>query len=130
MSRGVKKAERLKEIERLLTQHRRGFTAPELAKRFGVNRTTIWRDIEALAITNPQYYEVVGIGLTKPREDSLFGNILNLIKYKERPASEIHLLGIGSDHGVVDATTSYLVGLWTNPKDNKDVELVICEEFY
>lgn len=44
MGRGMKKSERLREMERLYFQHRGGLTDIELAERFGVDRTTIFRD--------------------------------------------------------------------------------------
>ncbi len=53
MNRSANKAERLKEIERLLLQRRDGFTAQQLADRFNVSRTTVWRDIESLRSTVP-----------------------------------------------------------------------------
>ncbi len=44
MSRGMKKAERLREMERLYFQHREGLSDAELAERFDVDRTTVYRD--------------------------------------------------------------------------------------
>ncbi len=44
MGRGMKKSERLREMERLYFQHREGWSDMELAERFGVDRTTIFRD--------------------------------------------------------------------------------------
>ncbi len=42
MSRGMNRAERLREMERLYIQ--RGFTDIEMADRLGVDRTTVWKD--------------------------------------------------------------------------------------
>lgn len=44
MGRGMKKSERLREMERLYFQHREGWSDMDLAERFGVDRTTIFRD--------------------------------------------------------------------------------------
>lgn len=44
MSRGMTRAERLKEMERLYTQYRNGFTDIEMAERLQVDRTTVFRD--------------------------------------------------------------------------------------
>jgi len=44
MSRGMTRAERLQEMERIYTQHRGGLTDIELAERLGVDRTTVYRD--------------------------------------------------------------------------------------
>jgi CRISPR-associated endonuclease/helicase Cas3 len=53
MSRGMTKAERLREMERLYVQHREGLTDAELAERFGVDRTTIFRDRRELECEIP-----------------------------------------------------------------------------
>jgi CRISPR-associated endonuclease/helicase Cas3 len=53
MGRGMTKAERLREMERLYVQHRNGFTDAELAERFGVDRTTVFRDRRELEIEIP-----------------------------------------------------------------------------
>ncbi|MBN1977393.1 MAG: CRISPR-associated helicase Cas3' [Anaerolineae bacterium] len=53
MSRGMTKAERLREMERLYVQHREGLTDAELAERCGVDRTTIFRDRRELECEVP-----------------------------------------------------------------------------
>ncbi len=53
MGRGMKKSERLKEMERLYFQHREGLSDISLAQRFGVDRTTIFRDRSELEGTLP-----------------------------------------------------------------------------
>lgn len=53
MSRGMTKAERLREMERLYVQHRNGLTDAELAERFGVDRSTIFRDRRELECEIP-----------------------------------------------------------------------------
>jgi len=53
MNRGMTKAERLREMERLYVQHRNGFTDAELAERFGVDRTTVFRDRRELECEIP-----------------------------------------------------------------------------
>ena len=47
MSRGMTKAERLREMERLYYQH--GYTDIEMAKRLGVDRTVVFRDRRELS---------------------------------------------------------------------------------
>lgn len=44
MSRGMTRAERLQEMERIYTQHQGGLTDIEMAERLGVDRTTVYRD--------------------------------------------------------------------------------------
>ena len=46
MSRGQDKSRRLLQIEQLLWAHPEGMTQAELAKRLGVNRSTIWKYID------------------------------------------------------------------------------------
>lgn len=44
MSRGMTRAERLQEMERIYTQHQEGLTDIEMAERLEVDRTTVYRD--------------------------------------------------------------------------------------
>lgn len=55
MGRGMRKSERLKEMERLYFQHREGLSDIELAERFNVDRTTIFRDRNELDGPIPLY---------------------------------------------------------------------------
>jgi predicted DNA-binding transcriptional regulator YafY len=51
MSRGLTKAERLREMERLYVQQ--AFSDIEMAERLGVDRTTVYRDRVALELEYP-----------------------------------------------------------------------------
>lgn len=48
MSRAVSRAQRLQRIEELLLAVPRGLTTGEIARRLGVHRSTIWRDMQDL----------------------------------------------------------------------------------
>lgn len=58
MTRGMRKAERLIELERLLTQSQAGLTITDLAGRMGVDRTTIWRDLNELGTSGVPILEL------------------------------------------------------------------------
>jgi len=53
MKRTLKKAERMMQIEQLLLAHPMGLTRVALARRLGVHRSTIWRDINDLSALLP-----------------------------------------------------------------------------
>jgi predicted DNA-binding transcriptional regulator YafY len=100
MGRGMTKAERLREMERLYVQHRNGFTDAELAERFGVDRTTVFRDRRELeceipfnevepgrwAIDRMKYLSSIRVNLTEA-----------LALYPAHVASHPHLSGSCSE---------------------------------
>lgn len=53
MSRAMLKARRLQRIEELLLAAPEGLTSTEIASRLGVHRTTVWRDLQELALETP-----------------------------------------------------------------------------
>ena len=53
MKKGMARAERLREMERLYLQHPGGFTDMEMAQRLGVDRTTVYRDRRELESVIP-----------------------------------------------------------------------------
>ncbi len=55
MSRGTKKSERLNKILLLLRDHPEGLAVGDLARRLGVHRATIYRDMLDLALEYPIY---------------------------------------------------------------------------
>ncbi|MCB0216914.1 MAG: transcriptional regulator [Chloroflexi bacterium] len=68
MSRSLHKAERLLAIEQLLLSHPEGLPRAEIARRLGVHRSTIGRDIEELGNAFPFWENDVGhIGIQRQR---------------------------------------------------------------
>ena len=59
MKRPDSRIERIEQIERMLAQHPKGLTTGELAREFGVDATTIFRDLEIL--------QSMGTGLIKEK---------------------------------------------------------------
>ena len=63
MKRTLKKAERMMQIEQILLANPHGLTRVELARRLGVHRSTIWRDINDLSTLLPIWEDgdIIGI---------------------------------------------------------------------
>ena len=59
MKRPDSRIERIEQIERMLAQHQKGLTTGELAREFGVDASTIFRDLAIL--------ESMGTGLIKEK---------------------------------------------------------------
>lgn len=86
MNRAQEKSQRLLRIEQLLWAHPEGLTQSQLAKRLGVNRSTIWKDLEKDHLP-PSIYQ-----------DELDGNKLKLDRAADLTKASFNLHEIMSIH--------------------------------
>jgi hypothetical protein len=61
MTKAVKKAERLLDIQRLLFSHPKGLTIAEIAQELGVNRSSIIRYVDELSVLLPIWEDEEGV---------------------------------------------------------------------
>lgn len=74
MKRPDSRIERIEQIERMLAQHQKGLTTGELAREFGVDASTIFRDLAIL--------ESMGTGLIKEKRRYILDHRRSLLSVK------------------------------------------------